>query len=834
MRLVVDCQPLSRPVFVDRSQWEKIVLNLLSNAFKYTLEGEIVVRVEERSDGAVLVVADTGVGIPREAMPRLFERFYRVPGARGRTHEGTGIGLALVQELLHAHGAAIEARSEVGRGTTFTVTLPFGSAHLPERRVGPAATRASRSPGANAFVEEASRWAVPERLPLAMLDEALERQSRTLNRAIVLLADDNADMRDYVRRILEPRHEVITVANGADALAVARAQRVDLVLSDVMMPRLDGFGLLRALRADPATAAIPVILLSARAGEEARIEGRTARADDYIVKPFSARELTARVEAALELARLRKVAHESLRESEERFRNMANSAPVMVWVAEPDGTCTFLSTSWYAFTGQAPENGLGRGWAAALHPDDRARVLTALAEANDRREPLRTEYRLRRADGEYRWMLDSAVPRFESDGAFRGFIGSVIDMTEQKRTETELLESQALLARHAHELQEEARRKDEFLAVLGHELRNPLAAIANGVRLADSPQATDEDRAWVGGMLSAQVRQMTRLLDDLLDMNRIARGRIALRKERIAISRVLEQAVAATDDECSAHGHRVVVDVEPEDLAVVADPARLQQVAANLLSNAARYSENEGTITVTARQKDDMLRVSVADTGIGLEAEDLERVFQPFTQLHRTGSKGKSGLGIGLSLVRSLVELHGGTVTVSSAGKGLGATFTVLLPNQVGPGGARATRRGSRRTAPGAGPRTGTAPRMAPGRARVLLVEDNVDAARALSLMLLGEGCDVGVAHDGEQALELASARDYDVALVDIGLPDMTGYDLVEELGRRGTRPAKSYALTGFGHDKARARIAEAGFDAHLIKPVDFEELLGLLRALAR
>jgi signal transduction histidine kinase len=323
LELQVDCQPLGEPIYVDRTYWERILLNLLSNAFKFTFQGRISVRLVLSGAAAVLEVSDTGTGIPAHELPRLFERFHRVEGARGRSFEGTGIGLALVQELVRQHGGDVEVHSEPGRGTTFRVALPRGFRHLPADHVVPESSPHTRALGANAYVLEAAHWqgpqdgssaavgARPSSSPAAEVEPAPTLDTRA---ARVLIADDNADMREYLRRLIAPRWQVELVEDGQAALDSARAAPPDLLLSDVMMPRLDGVALLRALRADPRTSQIPVVLLSARAGEEAVVVGLETGADDYLVKPFSARELVTRVSAHLELARIRRQAADAARE----------------------------------------------------------------------------------------------------------------------------------------------------------------------------------------------------------------------------------------------------------------------------------------------------------------------------------------------------------------------------------------------------------------------------------------------------------------------------------------------------------------------------------------
>ncbi|HEV3193522.1 MAG TPA: histidine kinase dimerization/phospho-acceptor domain-containing protein, partial [Polyangiaceae bacterium] len=312
LKFLVDCPPLAAQVHVDRAQWEKIVLNLLSNAFKFTFEGEIAVRLRGDRDRVELLVSDTGTGIPEHELPRIFDRFHRVEGARGRSFEGTGIGLALVRELVQHHAGSVRVESCVGRGTTFVVSIPTGTEHLPKDRLildRPAEAAPALSP----YVLEASHWTPNGHSDHASAGAGVTRHLPSGSAAAVpadtrcvLVADDNADMREYLVRLLGAHWRVETVEDGEAALARAVQNPPDLILSDVMMPRLDGFGLLKAIRANPTTTAIPVVLLSARAGEEAMVEGLERGADDYLVKPFSARELLARVRANLEMAALRR------------------------------------------------------------------------------------------------------------------------------------------------------------------------------------------------------------------------------------------------------------------------------------------------------------------------------------------------------------------------------------------------------------------------------------------------------------------------------------------------------------------------------------------------
>jgi len=315
MKLIVDCPALSEPVYTDRDMWEKIILNLLSNAFKFTFEGEITVTLRMLAEHVTITIRDTGIGIPEGELPHIFDRFHRVRGARARTYEGSGIGLSLVQELVRFHGGQIQVESQVGTGTTFTITIPRGYAHLPAEQLDAPRRLSSTATGAASYVEEALRW-LPDVAETSEIEAVLQQPAEP-NRSIsavssvnkvsarILVVDDNADMREYLSRLLQQYYQVETANDGEIALRRMQRQRPDLVLADIMMPNLDGFGLLERIRANPETRLLPVILLSARAGEESRIEGFEAGADDYLVKPFSMRELLASVSGNLQIAKLR-------------------------------------------------------------------------------------------------------------------------------------------------------------------------------------------------------------------------------------------------------------------------------------------------------------------------------------------------------------------------------------------------------------------------------------------------------------------------------------------------------------------------------------------------
>ena len=450
LRLVVECPPLPDAVYVDRDMWEKIVLNLFSNALKFTFDGEIAVSLRWCGGHVELAVCDTGTGIPAHELPYLSERFRRIPNARARTHEGTGIGLALVRELVRLHGGQITVASAVGVGTTFTVVLPTGTAHLPADRLGAARSLASTALGAAAFAEEALHWLPdePQGMPVSVASDAFAPPgARTPSTACILLADDNADMREYVRRLLSQRWEVVAVADGLQALTVAGERVPDLVLADVMMPGLDGFALLRALRADPHTVTVPVILLSARAGEESRVEGLEAGADDYLIKPFSARELLARVEAHLTLKRLRDETQATMRESEQRYHHLVHALPAAIYTCDAEGRVTLYNEAAVALWGREPKVGedLWCGSWRIYEPDgtplpfDQCPMAVAIREGRSIRGK---EIVIECPDGTRRDILPYPEPIRNASGEVIGAVNMLVDLTERKQAEA----TQELLA----------------------------------------------------------------------------------------------------------------------------------------------------------------------------------------------------------------------------------------------------------------------------------------------------------------------------------------------------------------------------------------------------
>ncbi|MGH9201849.1 MAG: PAS domain S-box protein, partial [Vicinamibacterales bacterium] len=456
MELRADCPPLDQPVYVDLAMFEKIVLNLLSNAFKFTFHGWIEVALRPSGSSVELTVSDSGVGIPARDLPHVFDRFHRVKGVQGRTYEGTGIGLALVQELVKLHGGAVRVESVAGTGSTFTVSIPFGTAHLPADRVN-ASRSQTQEISLTSYLEETSRW-LPE--PVPGFVEAADARPTTADpdcraqraEIRVLLADDNADMREYVGRLLSAHYHVEAVADGAAAIAAVMRQKPDLILSDVMMPGVDGVGFLRQIRSDEATRDVPFILLSARAGEESRIEGLDVGADDYLIKPFGARELLARVGAQIKLARMRRedaderyrLREETLRSSEAEFRAMFELTSVGMTQHDPEtGRFVRVNETFAQMTGYDQAELLDMSFLDLTHPHDRRANWEAFARlVRGEVQTYQVEKRFVRKDGVILWGHVTVNVVRDAEGRPRTTVAVVHDLTERRLAEQSLRESE--------------------------------------------------------------------------------------------------------------------------------------------------------------------------------------------------------------------------------------------------------------------------------------------------------------------------------------------------------------------------------------------------------
>ena len=818
LHLTVACESIDAPLYVDQRMWEHIVLNLLSNAFKFTFTGGITVGLHDAGDVIELRVSDTGIGIAGENLPQLFQRFHRIEGARSRTHEGSGIGLALVAELVRLHGGSITVHSSPGVGTTFTVALRKGSAHLPPGSIGDAAPMAM-SRTATTLAQEASRWigaAGHRREPAAEhVGDA---------RARVLIADDNADMREYLERLLQPHWHVDAVADGAAALAAARERRPDLILADVMMPGLNGLDLVRAIKNDSNLAGVPVMLLSARAGEEAKLEGLASGADEYLVKPFAPRELVARVGAQmgmsksakerLELFRREQDARRDAEQQKRHLHDLFMQAPTIICILQgPDHVVELANAGVCEVWGRAHEQIIGRPLFDVL-PELRGQVFEELLREVFETGHIRrgTEVPARIARGgrmETVYFNFSYSPYRDLSGRVDGIFVIASDVTGQvlARNEVDALRRAAESANQA---------KDEFLAILGHELRNPLSPIVTALELMRLKHGGAElERA----VIERQVAHLSRLVDDLLDVSRITGGKVQLQPRLMEIADAVDAAIEMTRPVFVTRSQELKVDVARSQLTVNADPTRLAQVISNLLSNASKFSSDHDTISIAASREGGDVTLRVTDNGAGISPDVLPRIFDLFVQERQGLDRRQGGLGLGLAIVRNLVELHGGTVSAESKGVGAGTTFTIRLPlAAVAPAVADAT--------------GGDQSRVTATRGeRVLIVDDNEDSAEMLATMLRTMGYETKTALDSQMALKIVSDYTPDIAIVDIGLPIVDGYELARRLRAIDRLSGlRLIAFTGYGQSADRERAKAAGFSYHLVKPLDMNALSEALR----
>jgi PAS domain S-box-containing protein len=498
----------------------------------------------------------------------------------------------------------------------------------------------------------------------------------------------------------------------------------------------------------------------------------------------------------------RKFAEEKLRASEERFRELANNIDQFAWTCDDLSFRTWYNDRWYEYTGTTFEEMRGEGWKRVHDPAHLDRVVAHLQKCMQSGRPWEDTYPLRGKDGRYRWFLSRAVPIRDASGRVVRWFGTDTDVTE---------------LRLLQEAQQEAdRRRHEFLAMLAHELRNPVAPIRSAAEVLLRRMPHDEQQRPLLAMVQRQAGQLARLLDDLLDAARVSQGRIELRRELLAVSQCIALAVEMVEPLIREKHHRLLVTQLARPLYVYADRVRLTQCIANVLTNAAKYTDPGGEIRIDTCARGDELIVAVSDTGVGISAELLPRVFERFVQNERALDRSQGGLGIGLSICKQLIEMHAGRIVASSHGLGRGSTFSLSLPLAEAPDIA-----------------VRDASTAVEARHRVLIVDDNRDAADSLAMLLQLEGHETKAVYSAEEALEQAVAYQPETVLLDIGLPRMDGYEVARRIKAAGV-PVRLVALTGYGQPEDRQRSAAAGFDVHLVKPVEAAALAQLLGQSAR
>ncbi len=518
----------------------------------------------------------------------------------------------------------------------------------------------------------------------------------------------------------------------------------------------------------------------------------------------------------------RKQALSALQESEERFRNMANNSPFMVWVTDSTGYCTFLSESWYEFTGQTEETGLGFGWINAVHPEDREQAMKAFLTANERQEAYSTEFRMGRPDCRYSWAIDAAAPRFTDSGQFEGFIGSAIDITERKQVETERDMVLQLEQAARAEAERANRIKDEFLAVLSHELRSPLNPILGWSQLLIAGKLSAAKTAKAYETIERNARLQSQLIEDLLDVSRILQGKLRLTVAPVNVATIISSALETVQLAAEAKQIQIQTILNPDVGLVLGDTGRLQQIVWNLVSNAVKFTPEGGRVEVRLAQIEHEVQIQVADTGKGIVPDFLPYVFEHFRQEDGATTRKFGGLGLGLAIVRQLLELHGGTVFAESAGEGQGATFTVRLP----------LLNDDSRRQEGEAVNSAVSPALSSlplAGLRILVVDDEPDSRDFVAFVLEQAGAEVISLSSAAEVLESIAQTAPDLLISDIGMPEIDGYMLIRHIRNQlglESRELVAIALTAYAGEANERQILQAGFNKHLSKPIDPSELI--------
>jgi PAS domain S-box-containing protein len=641
---------------------------------------------------------------------------------------------------------------------------------------------------------------------------------------ILLVDDQPGKLLSYEAMLDDLGENLIRATSGDEALQQLLKTDVAVVLMDVCMPEVDGFEMAAMIRKHPRFQKTAIIHVSAvNLTDVDRLRGYNSGAVDYVSVPIEPEVLRAKVKVFADLYRQteeleqtnrelgRRVTESTeqfeataarLRHTEESFRLLAETIPSIVWTADPDGAITYANQRWFDYCGVPAEHNEGSWPALVLHPDDRERRHAEWQRSLREGREFEIEVRKRRHDGVYRWFLTRAVPHRGVDGKVIGWFGVTTDIHDQKVL--------------GEQLREADRRKDEFLATLAHELRNPLAAISGALHVLRHPKRSEAQALSGMDVIDRQVSHLARLVDDLVDVNRITRDELELRREAVDLAGVVRAAVDACrslDD----GGRELTVALPLEPIHLQADGIRLTQVLLNLLTNAVKYTQPKGRIQIAAERDGDAVVVRVRDDGIGVAPEALPRLFEMFYQADRSLERARGGLGIGLTLARNLVELHGGTLELRSDGLGTGCEAVMRLPRLADP---------PLGSAPGAfvDGTTAATPR------RILIADDNADAAKSLAVLLQLAGHEVEWAADGEAAVAAAARFAPEVAVVDLAMPRLNGYAVARRIREEPWgRNVLLVALTGWAKEEDRKRTKDAGFDVHLVKPASPAEILELI-----
>ena len=822
MKFDLQLEDLGQPVYVDRVMWEKIVLNLISNAFKFTSEGGISVALRSVGNSAQLTVTDTGIGIPESELPHIFERFFRGESAGARSFEGSGIGLSLVHELVKVHGGNIDVQTSLAHGTTFTVSIPFGSGHLP---APPAPTEQSGiTPSSRAAYElEAQVWGAavartadpaPDALPDAAASSSAEPKSR------IVFADDDVDMRAYISRLLAPSYDVEICTNGEQALDAALRRPPDLVLSDYVMPVMDGAHLLRALKGNPVTASIPVILLSVRTEEDSQIEGLEAGADDYLSKPFTTRELLARIKSRIALAQLRDDARQKKSYSDQRFHELLDTASEAILVADAKGQILVFNQTAEKMFGYGPNELLNMNVEQFVPDAYRAahsQHRTAYAhEPKVRPMGIGLSLQAQRKDGSL-FPVEVGLSPNRSDGELK-IIMLIHDVSERRKAEESL--------RRSHEMLRQAEKLEAIGRLAGgtaHEFNNLLTKVMGYAALMLSALDSKEQVLDYVEKITEASKRAGSLTHQLLAFSR----RQVVEPRILDLNVVLAEAQEVLPTLVGSNIKTSLVPA-PGPVCVRADQSQIHQIIVNLVTNARDAMPDGGRleIRVGARELAEpelrehlpglvagkYVELTVSDTGVGMARDVQSRLFEPFFSTKEFGK----GAGLGLAAIYGIVQQNGGSISVESK-PGQGSTFKILLPRVQDEGAAMS--RGKVEAEELRGVET------------VLLVEDDPSLLSLTHVFLMRLGYKVLDAANGDEAIRIF--RDYTspihLLLTDVVMPGISGREAAARI--KEFRPGiKILYVSGYTHEAFKPEDTIGPDEAFLEKPFAFEELARKIR----
>ncbi|WP_166827046.1 ATP-binding protein [Thalassoroseus pseudoceratinae] len=793
--------PDQLPGQVDPEKIQRVLLNLLSNAFKFTPDGgTIVFSLHQTPEGAVFSVQDSGIGISPQQRTRIFERFRQVDCGVNRNVGGTGLGLSIVKEFITLHRGKVRVDEAPGGGAVFFVEVPLRAPRdvkvTPANRHSVTATDLGKT-----TIEELRTYRRPRsrRLPVCQADAPL-----------ILVIEDNPDMNSFLAETISEEYRVATAFDGHEGLQKALQLRPDLILTDMMMPRMSGEEFVREVRCRPEMEGVPIVLLTARADNNLHVKLLNEGVMSYLNKPFSAEELRAKVRRLITEHRRSQA---SLRKAYSLLHAVTEGIGDAVFVKDTKGRYLMINSAGARNMNRQKDKILGQTDDKFFTPEvvrtireiDQAVIATG--------EPHSWEQE-RIIDGKKQLFHITKLPHRDESGKISGVMGIARDITAPKKAESEL--------REAKELAEAANKaKDRFLAILSHELRTPLTPVLATVNYMATRDNLPAEFREEMTMIRRNVEMEARLIDDLLDLTRINRGKIELHFEAVDAHATLRRALEICQADIDTRQLEVTQAMRAGNCFIWADPARVQQVFWNLINNAVKFTPHGGRISLRTRMESsddeentDRLVVEIADSGVGIAPDVLPRIFSAFEQGERTVTRQFGGLGLGLAISRALVKMHkNASLTAVSEGVDKGATFIVSFP-VIGADRVRESQK----------PRSPR--RKERSKLQVLLVEDHEDTLRMMSKLLKMFGYDVKAASSVEEVRVISDTARFDLVISDIGLPDGSGLDVIRHLrAQSANRGIRGIALSGFGMEDDIRNSRKAGFERHLTKPVSLDGL---------